>query len=162
MAMIVGLIAAISENNIIGNKGKIPWRIPEDLKHFKEITMGNPVIMGRKTYESLPNGPLKGRTNIVLTKDAAYRREGITVCQNIDEALTTALGSPSRDNISYVIGGEKVYASFLHIASIMEITRVRGSYQGDAYFPKFSLNEWILDKRDDREGYAFETYRRIN
>lgn len=158
--MKIGLIAALAENRVIGNNGSIPWRIPDDMRHFKELTTGNPIIMGRKTYDSLPRKPLPGRTNIVLSRDPAYISDGIAVCRTIEEALVIAGDSHSKDKIAYVIGGGAIYSAFLPKANIMELTRVRGTYQGDAFFPEINLDEWDVARVIPREGYQFETYER--
>ena len=144
--MDIAIIAAVSENNVIGIEGRIPWRIPEDMKRFKQLTLHHPVIMGRKTYESIPERfrPLKDRRNIVLSSTLGLG-DGIHVARTIEEALELTNGKDS-----YVIGGEKVYRDFLPLVNRMELTRIHETYKGDAFFPEFDLKDWELvdDIRD--------------
>ena len=158
----ITLIAAVSDNGVIGYQGVVPWKISEDMKHFRDLTMGNPVIMGRKTYDSLPTQfrPLSGRTNIVLSKYLDNSTSGIFVARNLNEALEIARISPSRDDNAYVIGGSLIYGAFIPFASNLELTRVRRTCQGDAFFPLFNGDEWALTNKDIREGYTFESYQR--
>ena len=134
------IIAAVSENNVIGIGGGIPWKIPEDMDHFKFLTMGHPVIMGRKTYESIPKNfrPLKNRKNIVLSSGLGPG-DGIYVARTIEKALQLTSYEDS-----YVIGGERVYRDFLPLANRMELTRIHEIYNGDAFFPKVDSNDWEL------------------
>jgi len=140
------LIVAISENNIIGNKGVIPWRIKEDLTRFKEMTLNHPVIMGRKTYESIPEKfrPLPQRKNIILSK-SFQNENGIYIARNLEEALNL---TDNQD--SYIIGGREVYNLFLPLATNLEITRVHENYEGDTFFPEINLKEWNLIKKEDK------------
>ena len=159
----VTIIAAVSDNGVIGYRGSIPWgSIPEDMKHFRDITMGNPVVMGRKTYDSLPARfrPLPGRTNIVLSKSLDEQTSGVFVAKDPEEALNVARMSHSKDDNTYVIGGSLVYGAFLPLATNLELTRVRGNFEGDAFFPFFNMDGWNLTSRDAREGYTFESYQR--
>ncbi|MEK6925571.1 MAG: dihydrofolate reductase [Nanoarchaeota archaeon] len=157
----ITLIAAVSDNGVIGYNDSIPWdKIPEDMRHFRQLTIGNPVVMGRKTYDSLNGNPLSDRTNIVLSSGLDKQTSGIFVARNLDEALKIAISSPSRDENCYVIGGSRVYSAFLPIASNIELTRVRTLCQGNAFFPLFNAEEWTLAKKDVREGYDFESYER--
>jgi dihydrofolate reductase len=158
------LVVAVAENGVIGKNGQLPWKIPGDLKRFKKLTLGKPVVMGRLTYESM-GGPLKGRTNIVLTTNAAYKAEGATVVTNLDDALSLA----ARDNTDEIaiIGGNVVFAETLPRASKLEITEVHGAPEGDAYFPPFDKREWKEMLRDgphqgpgDSLPYTFVTYER--
>tara|TARA_Y100000310_G_scaffold344356_1_gene456710 strand:+ start:7280 stop:7762 length:483 start_codon:yes stop_codon:yes gene_type:complete len=158
----ITLIAAISDNNVIGSNGKIPWYLPEDLRRFKEITLNHPVIMGRKTYESIPKKfrPLPQRKNIVLSS-SLKNQKGIYIARTIDEALEL-----TEDRDSYIIGGESVYESFLPIAEELEITRVRKNFEGDAFFPKVNWDEWNLSSEESGTSknesipYYFLTYLR--
>lgn len=143
------LIAAISQNYVIGNKGQIPWKLPEDMKRFKELTTGHTVVMGRKTYESIGR-PLPKRKNIVVTK-SDLQQEGIIVAHSIDEALE--LG----DGKTYIIGGQQIYEQTIERANKLEITHVHKTVEGDAFFPTIS-GVWKETKRIDREGYSFVTY----
>ena len=146
------LIAAISENYVIGNNGRIPWKIPEDMKRFKELTIGHAVIMGRKTYESIGK-PLPKRTNIVVTRsDLAH--EGIVVCHSIDEAIKQCTGQ------TYIIGGQQIYEQTINLANKLEITKVHQQFPGDAFFPLIDENAWKEIARTDQQGYSFVTYSR--
>ncbi len=148
------LIAAASKNNVIGLNGKIPWHIPEDLRRFKDLTLENSIIMGRKTFESIGK-PLINRENIVLTSRKDYCSEGIIISDSIEKSLALA----SKEKI-YVIGGEQIYRQFMPIANTLELTRVHHIYEGDAFFPRINSKEWLLSKNDRRKEYSFLTYTR--
>lgn len=141
------LIVAKAENGVIGVRGKIPWYIPEDLKHFKDLTMGSAVIMGRKTYESIPDKfrPLKGRDNIVLTR-GSYVSEGIYLCHSINEAVE--IGKSLKDNV-FVAGGQEIYEQTIAIADRLRVTEIHQNFQGDASFPRIDLTKWKEVSRDD-------------
>ena len=158
--MEIAIIAALSENYVIGKNGKIPWKIPEDLKRFRELTLNNAVIMGRKTYESVGK-PLNKRLNIVLTTNFDFKAEGVIVCHNLEEALKAA----QTNTTAYVIGGEKVYRDFIPLATRLELTHVHSVVDGDTFFPKFNAEEWEKNHiQEIYEGgtllYSFVRYRR--
>ena len=162
--MKITLIAAISENNVIGKNGKIPWNIPEDLGRFKKLTLEHPIIMGRKTYESLPekSRPLPKRKNIVMSNSLSPT-EGIYVAKNLEEALKLA-----ENKDAYVIGGEEIYRLFLPVADKLEITRVHKKYEGDSFFPQeIEWSEWGLlnekngTSKNEKVSYSFLTYSRL-
>lgn len=132
----VALIAAISENGVIGDSGAMPWHIPADLKHFREITWGKPIIMGSRTFESIGK-PLPGRTNIILTRQR-LSIPNVQVVHSFREALV--LASDSSEMI--VIGGATVYEQALPIADRLYITRIHATFEGDRYFPKIDWNRW--------------------
>ncbi|MDD5699986.1 MAG: dihydrofolate reductase [Candidatus Nanoarchaeia archaeon] len=170
--MNITLIAAVSENGIIGKDGTMPWgKIPEDLRHFKELTMGFPVIMGRKTYQSIK--PLKGRRNIVLTRNN-LQGQGVLVVHSMEEALKEAemyneliatfqqfsLIPRSHDNLVYIIGGGEIYSQTISLAGKLEVTRVHKNVEGDTYFPEINPNVWKETKREDKGEYSFVTYAR--
>ncbi len=148
------IIAAVSENNVIGKDGKIPWHIKEDLQHFKILTLNHPVIMGRKTYESLPVKPLKDRVNIVLTKQKEFSPPDVVVKNSLEEAIEYC---KNYDKV-FIIGGQSLFDEGLKIADTLELTRIHGNYEGDTFFPKINFNEWILKNREEGEGYSFLTY----
>ena len=157
------LIAAISKHYVLGFNGKIPWKVPEDMDRFRKLTLEHPVIMGRKTYESLPekSRPLPGRKNIVLSK-TLEPRNGIHIARSLDEALESTEG---RD--SYVMGGREIYKLFLPKATRLEITQIDGDFPGDVFFPVRNLNdEWRLSmsmsttSRNQGIPYSFLTYER--
>ncbi len=143
---LVSLVVAVSENGVIGNAGGLPWHLPSDLKRFKAITLGKPVIMGRKTWESLPKRPLPGRLNIVLTRDTAYVAEGALVVSTVDDALRVARKSQP-DEIC-VIGGAQVYQLFLPMAGRVYLSKVQLNVTGDTQFPKLDTGLWSLVSRE--------------
>jgi dihydrofolate reductase len=132
----VFLAVAIADNGVIGDAGALPWHIPADLRRFKALTMGQPMVMGRKTFESLP-GLLPGRRHIVLTRDKGWQEDGVEVAHSLEEALNLA-NSP---HIA-VIGGGEIYRLFLHRADRIELTEVHAKPGGDARFPAFDRGEW--------------------
>ncbi len=162
------LVAAVAENGVIGRDGHLPWKIPGDLKRFKQITMGKPVVMGRRTYESM-GGPLKDRINIVLTHDGSYRAAGAVVVTDLESALALASKEAAKaktDEIA-IIGGNVVFEETLSRAHRLELTEVHGSPEGDAYFPDFDKAVWKEILRDgphqgknDSLPYTFVTYER--
>lgn len=140
------LIVAVAENGVIGSGGGLPWRIPEDLKRFKALTMGKPCIMGRKTWDSLPKRPLPGRSNIVITRDPALRPEGAKIAHSVNEAL--ALARAENPDEIMVIGGEAIFAAALPLADRIELTEVCASPDGDCFMPKFDLTAWRQIRRE--------------
>ena len=153
------VIAAVSENDVIGKGGKIPWHIGEDLKRFKKLTMGHTVLMGRKTYESLPDNarPLKGRKNIVLSSNIDYdpQAPSVVVCNDLNSAL---IHSRYEEKV-FIIGGAEVYKEAIEYADYLELTVVDGEFEGDAFFPYVDFNgSWKLEKEEKFDGYSFLTY----
>ncbi len=142
--LIISLIAAMGNDRVIGIDNRLPWRLPADLKHFRAMTLGKPVLMGRKTFESIGK-PLPGRLNIVITQDAAYSAAGVTVVHSVDEALTAAGNAPEM----MVMGGASFYVQMLPRAERLYLTLVHGDFAGDAYFPTYDENEWGVVSRDD-------------
>lgn len=130
--MIISLIASMSENRVIGRDNAIPWDIPADRRRFREITMGHPLIMGRRTFESIGR-PLPGRTTIVLTRRSDYHPSGCLVAPGLTDALALCAGA---DEI-FVCGGEELYREALPLAQRLYLTIVNGDWQGDTYFPEF-------------------------
>ena len=136
------LIVARADNGIIGRDGAMPWHISEDLRRFKRLTVGKPVIMGRKTFESIGK-PLPGRHNIVLTRDADWRAEGVTVAANLAEAVAAAgLNPKARADTIFVIGGAQVYAEAMPSATRIELTEVHAAPDGDTLFPPIDMTRW--------------------
>ncbi|MDP4012978.1 MAG: dihydrofolate reductase [Candidatus Nanoarchaeia archaeon] len=153
------LIAAVSENSVIGRDGELPWRYSEDLKRFKQLTLGHAVLMGRKTYESI-GSPLEGRLNIVLTKNKKYEaHDGICLVNSLADALFIC--DENRIDQVYVIGGEKVYEAALPFADRLELTEIHKKVDGDAFFPKYDKSKWEEINREDKEEYSFVTYKKI-
>lgn len=145
--MIISLIAAIDQNNLIGNGSKIPWKLPADLKYFKSMTIGKPVVMGRKTFETLKQ-PLRNRLNIILTKNKNYYvPKSCLVAHSIEEAI--AIGSDYPELM--VCGGSPVYRAFLPKANRFYLTQIHATFKGDIYFPSFDITEWTLIKKIDHE-----------
>ncbi len=139
----------MDNNQLIGADNRIPWRLPDDMRYFREITMGKPVLMGRKTYESIPERfrPLVGRTNIVLTNQANYIAPGCLTTHFIQSALDVA-GDVEE---LMVIGGAKIYEQFLPIADRLYLTLVDGELEGDVYFPGLDMDEWREMSREDHD-----------
>jgi dihydrofolate reductase len=143
----VFLIAAVAANGVIGARGKLPWHLPEDLKHFKALTLGHPVIMGRKTWESLGR-PLPGRENIVVTRTAAYEAPGASVAASLDAALALCAG----EAVAFVIGGAELYAAALPLAAGLVLTEIHRDYEGDTRFPDFDRRAWRETQRKPQTG----------
>lgn len=140
----VALVVAMArESRIIGKDGGLPWRIPGDMKFFKAQTMGKPIVMGRKTFESIGK-PLPGRTSIVITRDNDWSFEGVTVCHSIGEALDAARAIATRDGVDEVcvIGGAEIYAQALPHADVIYLTEVAGDVEGDAVLAAFDMKDW--------------------
>ena len=155
----VSLVVARAENGVIGRDGSLPWHIPADLKRFKALTMGKPMIMGRKTFESLP-GLLPGRRHIVLTRDAGWQAEGAEVANSTGDALREA-----GDGDVAIIGGAQIYALFLPLANRIELTEVHAEVEGDTLMPHIG-DEWeeiareSHDAADGRPAFSFVTLER--
>ena len=146
------MIAAIDKNRLIGNGPHIPWRLPADLKHFRDMTIGKPVVMGRKTFETLPR-PLAKRQNIILTRNRDYEApKGCIVAHSVEDVIKTAKTLSERDGSELMIcGGAPIYAAFLPHASRLYLTQIHATFEGDVYFPAFDWNEWKEVKRTDCE-----------
>ncbi|MBN1442535.1 MAG: dihydrofolate reductase [Planctomycetes bacterium] len=141
--MIVSCIAAVARGGVIGRRGEMPWRLPDDLRRFRAITWGHPVIMGRKTYESI-GGPLEGRTNAVLSRSAPRGLPPeVIAADSLDGALERLRGAPGSDEV-FVIGGAEVYAAALPRARRLYLTRVDADVEGDARFPEVDFSLWRL------------------
>ena len=148
----------MGENRVIGNRGKIPWHLPADFAHFKAVTTGHPVIMGRKTFESIGRA-LPGRTNIVITRDADYKREGIVAVPSADAALDAARSAEGADEV-FILGGGEVYKLFLGRADAVYLTKIMGTFDGDAFFPELDEKEWKLvdskpQKKDEKNPFDY-------
>ncbi|HEX6690278.1 MAG TPA: dihydrofolate reductase [Burkholderiales bacterium] len=141
----VYLVAAVASNGIIGVNGRLPWHFPEELRHFKEVTLGHPVIMGRRTWESL-KGPLSGRKNIVVTRTPGYQAPGITVAPSLQAALGLCADAPK----AMVIGGSRLFEESLPIAHGLELTEIHRDYPGDTWFPAYDRSKWREKKREAR------------
>ena len=158
------LIAAVAENGVIGAEGGMPWHYPEDLRRFKETTMGHPVIVGRRTYESIASrlgGPLPGRTNVVLSRQADLGLpEGAVHAADVEAALAAAAAALDGDReTAYVAGGESVYEQLLPEAHELRITEIPEAPDGDAHFPEIDEAWTVVDRETDGD-LSFVTYRR--
>ena len=141
----VTLVVAAAEGGVIGRHGAMPWHLPADLAHFKRVTMGHPIVMGRKTYASIGRA-LPGRLNVVVTRDRAFAAPGVTVAHSLDEALA-ACGDAAE---VMVIGGGELYREALPRAARVHLTRVHASIDGDTYFPALEPAEWHETAREER------------
>lgn len=160
---LLALIAACARGGVIGVANKLPWHLPEDMKFFRETTRGMPVIMGRKTWESLPDAfrPLPGRLNIVVSRNPAFHAEGGTVVGSLPDAIAAAGDAET----AFVIGGAELYRQALLLADRLILTEIDRDYAGDAFFPEFDRTEWQELSRDARISesglpFAFVTYER--
>jgi dihydrofolate reductase len=140
----LSLIVARGRNGVIGNAGTLPWRLKSDLAFFKRVTLGKPIIMGRKTWESLPRKPLPGRENIVLTRDWYYKAEGARVYSSFDASRNAAKAVAKRESVSevFVIGGATIYADAIGLADRLYLTDVDAAPEGDVFFPPMDDDEW--------------------
>jgi dihydrofolate reductase len=142
--MIISIIAGMDKNRLIGQGNRLPWRLPADMKHFRRHTLGKPVLMGRKTFESIGK-PLPKRTNIILTHDRDYQAEGCVVTHSIEEALDAT----SDCEEIMIIGGASIYKLFLPRTERLYLTYIHDCFEGDIYFPAFNLTDWQEVKRVD-------------
>jgi dihydrofolate reductase len=160
--VIISIIAAMDRNRLIGNNNQLPWHLPADLAHFKKVTLNKPILMGRKTYESIGR-PLPGRENIVLTRTEGLEIEGVTVVNSLE----TVIDALSESAELMVIGGSTIYELILPQAQRMYLSYVDGDFEGDAWFPEFDEAQWeivetVLQEPDEKNRYAcrFATYER--
>ena len=168
MTVAVAIIAAVAANGVIGNGSLIPWHLPSDFAHFKRMTVGKPLIMGRKTFESIGR-PLPGRTNIVVTRQEGYHPDGVIVVSSLDAALERAQAVAMQDRANEVMigGGAEIYAQALPIADRLYITHVGANPPGDAYFPTVSQENWresgvieVPQSTGDSAAFRIKVYRR--
>ena len=166
--MRLAMIVAQSSNRVIGRDNKLPWYLPGDLKYFKQATMGKPIIMGRKTFESIGK-PLPGRLNIVISRDASFTAQGIKVVMSLPEAIELAESQVLIDGVdeAMIIGGAQIYALALPEVERLYITQVHADIEGDAYFPEFNRSQWTELGREDFSAqgpnpydYSFIVYQR--
>ena len=158
--MNISLIAAVGNNRVIGMKNAMPWHMPADLKHFKRITLGKPVVMGRKTFDAIGR-PLPGRTNIIVTRDPDWRAEGCVVVYSVEQALQAAAGAvapgilppatlvhPCTSEVM-VIGGANLFEQLLPRATRIYLTEIKADFAGDSYFPVLPPGHWLERERQD-------------
>ena len=153
------LVVAMDRNRVIGRDNALPWRLPADIAYFKKVTMGHPIVMGRRTYESIGR-PLPGRKNIVVTRTPGYDAPGCTVVRSLDEAWKAAGDAPEVS----VIGGSAIFAETLPIADVIHLTEVEAEVEGDTYFPPFDRGEWVETEVarhgvDERHAYPMRILR---
>ncbi len=158
----INVIAAMARNRVIGINNTLPWRLPADLQHFKALTMGHHIVMGRKTYESIGK-PLPGRTTVIVTRDADYRVAGCLTATSMDGAIAACGDDPE----IFFVGGAEMYAQILPRADRLHLTEIQADYAGDAYFPAFDQCLWRETMRQiqvspEGLGYHFVTYERID
>ena len=140
----ISIIVAMSQNSVIGLKNELPWHIPEDLKNFRKITINHSVIMGRKTYDSIGK-PLKDRDNIVISRDASLKIDGVEVVNSLEKAISKIAESSE----IFIIGGQQIYSIALPLSTHMYITKVNGNFDGDVFFPDYIQDEWREVARED-------------
>lgn len=150
----ISLIVAMTEERIIGRNNCLPWFLPEDLKLFRRRTLGHPIIMGRKTYESIGR-PLPQRRNIVISRTLSEAPEGVELLSSPEEALSAVSGEDS-----FIIGGAQIYRQTLGWADRLYISRVKGRYAGETRFPEFSASEWTKIKSQEYTGFTLEVWTR--
>ena len=162
---VVSLVYAISRNGVIGRDGGLPWKVSADLKNFKAVTMGKPVIMGRKTWDSLPRKPLPGRANIVVSRNAAFRAEGATVVTSAQAALERAMENDPEEIC--VIGGAEIFRQMLPLSSRIYLTVIEADVEGDVSMPPLSSNDWRQTRSEhhdsapgDTAGFTFSVLER--
>jgi dihydrofolate reductase len=158
----ISIIAAVADNNVIGGNNKLLWHLPADLKRFKQLTLGHPVIMGRKTFESIGK-PLPGRENVVITRNPNFKAEGITIVRSLDEVLKKFSGQDV-----FIIGGAEIYAQSMSLADKIFLTRIYQLFEGDSFFPAIDERIWKVKREEMHEPdeknpyrYAFIDYERI-
>lgn len=163
--MTISLVVAAASNNAIGKEGKLPWHLPNDMKHFKNVTWGLPVIMGRKTFESLGK-PLAGRKNIVISRQPGWSAAGAVAVKNIDDALFLAKETDAKETM--VIGGGEIYRTLFEKAKRIYLTRVEAEPEADTFFPSLNPKEWRLVSQKKYEAdekniynYSFQVWERV-
>ena len=166
--MKTSLVVAVARNRVIGRDNDLPWRLPEDLKFFKRVTMGKPMIMGRRTYESIGK-PLPGRTNIVVTRNPAYEAQGVVVTTSLKKAVELAEEVARREGVeeATIIGGAEIFRESLGFADRIYLTEVHAEVEGDVLFPEYDRRHWRETFREDRKAdekhpfdYSFVTLER--
>ncbi|MFZ9387771.1 MAG: type 3 dihydrofolate reductase [Chitinophagaceae bacterium] len=163
--MMISLVVAAASNHAIGKDGQLPWQLPNDMKHFKNITWGMPVLMGRKTFESLGK-PLKGRKNIVISRQTGWQAPGIVIVKSIEDGLFVARETDAREVM--VIGGGEIYRALFEKARRVYLTRVEAEPEADTFFPELDPSEWYLVSQKNHEAdeknaynYSFQLWERI-
>lgn len=153
--MTVTLVAAVARNGVIGKDGGLPWHLPDDLRHFKAVTMGGVLVMGRKTYESIGR-PLPGRTTVVVTRQQNWAAEGVLTARSVTEALELA---ESLGDV-FVVGGAEIYHQTLELADVLELTHVDRDPEGDTWFPPVDWSRWRTARHEVKDGFTLTRYER--
>lgn len=143
----LSILVAMAKNRVIGRNNRLPWHLPADLKHFKFLTMGQTIVMGRKTYESIGK-PLPGRANVIITRQADYEVPGAMVVHSLEDALLICEETSTGHSEHFIIGGEKLYRQAIKICQRMYITEIQRDFDGDVFFPEFDRDEWDETQRD--------------
>jgi dihydrofolate reductase len=154
--MTISLVVAAAENNVIGKNNQLLWHLPKDMKYFKNLTWGMPVTMGRKTFESMGSKPLRGRKNIVITRQPGWRADGVFVVNGVDAAAALAMEMNYKE--LFIIGGGEIYVIAFNLADKIYMTRVQAEPEGDTFFPVIEKNDWQLAAHTDNaadEKHAF-------
>lgn len=161
----ITMIWAEDENGLIGKKGQMPWQLPADLNHFKTLTDGDTVLMGRKTYDSLPKKPLSNRRNIILTRDDHFQAKEVMICHSVEEVFRQV---DCKTGVLHVIGGSDVYNQFKDKADMLYRTVIHEQFEGDTYFPKLDYSKFKLISQEQRQpddnnkyAYTFYSYKRV-
>ena len=157
--MTISIIAAVAANGVIGRNNALPWHLPEDLKRFKALTMGHPMIMGRRTYESIGR-PLPGRKFIVVSRRAGWSPEGVLVAHSLAEAIELAHGAAEPGGEIFIAGGAGIFREGLACANRMYLTHLDAAYEGDTWFPPFDEEAWRVVREEAHPGFRFVTYER--
>lgn len=152
----VVLVAAVAGNGVIGAEGGMPWHLPQDLRRFKALTMGHPMVMGRKTFEAIGR-PLSGRRTIVVTRDSRWQHDGVEAASDLRAALALARDTDSEADVM-VVGGGQIYEQAMPLATRLEITHIEAEPVGDTRFPLIDADRWRATARQEHGGYAFVTY----
>jgi dihydrofolate reductase len=151
--MMLSISAAMGTNRVIGSNGQMPWNLPADLRYFKAITLNKTIVMGRKTWESIP-GILMKRRHIILTRDTNYNADGAEIANSIDDMITML----PKDKESFIIGGAELYRQTLYLVNRIYLTEIDMEFNGDAYFPEFDLSEWNEVKRERHSADDLNNY----